>query len=96
MPSVHLQRKHSAFSSRIKGHRTCQEVDELTLSTNGQRQTSCCGEELQALLPQHAATTDITATLSTNHNAQDPSCRKKKTNKDADKDKRHAAVLTMA
>jgi hypothetical protein len=96
MPSVHLRKKHYAFSSGIEGHRTCQDVEQLTLSTNGQRQTRCRGEELRALPPQHATTTDITASLSSNHNAQDPSCRKKKNNEDAEKDKRHTADLTMA
>jgi hypothetical protein len=36
MPSVHLRRKHSAFSPRIGGRRTRQEVEQLTLSTDGQ------------------------------------------------------------
>jgi hypothetical protein len=50
-----------------------------------------------AVPPQYAATTDITAALGTNHNAQDPSCRKNNNNnKDVYKDKRHTADLTMA
>jgi hypothetical protein len=35
MPSVHLRRKHSAFSPLIGGRRTRQEVEQLTLSTDG-------------------------------------------------------------
>jgi hypothetical protein len=41
MPSIHLRKKHFALSS----HRTPHEVEQLTLSTNGQRQTSCRGDK---------------------------------------------------
>jgi hypothetical protein len=40
--------------------------------------------------------TDITTSRSTSRNTQDPSCWKKNNTKDADKDKCHAADLTMA
>jgi hypothetical protein len=46
VPSVHLRRKHTAFSSRIEGRHTCQEVEQLTLSTNGHRHKLSRGRTL--------------------------------------------------
>jgi hypothetical protein len=44
--SVHLRRKHTTFSSRIEGRRTCQDVEQLTLSTNGHQHKLSRGRTL--------------------------------------------------